>query len=347
MKKFEKVFGDFMTTCRDTKVSNNGTITVAFYDAYDLLAGNAFAGKTYSSWAEYAADVPEAERDITLQDYRTVCQVRPDLLGPAEVKTVVVHSGMFHLDDLAVAALCRIANPDCVIIRDNKPSLDTAGPEDGVLIADVGGIHDPERWLFDHHQDRYDPETADKATVRAAVGRVWDALGNAEKYPTLTTWIRAVDCHDTGVQWSPLGVFGAFAPKWNELDKSMDQGFEEALDVVQKIIIKMIENDDAIHAASTALDQLPVTDGVLRMEKYIPWQGWAQDHPDIKAVVTPGRNPGEWNVNLPKGRGKFPASWLEPANKPNHVTFVTNWLTMVCVDDLSVVQDLVSQVIVE
>lgn len=345
MEKYTKIFGDYMTTCCDTAVSSDGKVVVRYYDAADLLSYNAYGSRSYSSWAEYAADVPETERDITLQDYRAVCQVRPDLLS-GDVKTVVVHGGMFHLDDLAVVALCRIANPDCVIIRLSKPDLTVSGPDEGVLIADVGGTYDPNRWLFDHHQDRYDSYWVDKATVRAAVGRVWDALGNAEKYPTLTAWIRAVDLHDTGVQWTPLGVFGAFAPNWNE-ERSMDTAFEEALEIVQKIILKMIEKDEAIAAASAELDQLPIKDGILHLEKYIPWQEWVTNRPEIKAVVTPGRNAGEWNVNLPKGGGKFPASWLEPANKPESVTFVANWLTMICVDDLTVVQDLVSQVIIE
>lgn len=270
------------------------------------------------------------------------------IFNEKNINKVIIHGGLFHLDDLAVAALCRITNPDCEIVRDNKPDLALAGPATGVLIADVGGVHDPERWLFDHHMDRYDPETADRDTVRAAVGRVWDALGNASAYPTLTQWIRAIDLHDTGVQWSPLGVFGAFAPNWNEENRSMDDGFAEALEVVEMIIRKMIQKDEATLLAESELDQIPMENsGILQLEKFIPWQQWAANHPEIKAVVTPGRNPGEWNVNLPKGRGKFPASWLEPANKPVHVTFVTNWLTMVCVNDLAVIEDLVSQVLIE
>lgn len=342
--KYTKVFGDYMENCRDTTVSSDGTICVAFYDASDLLSYNAYGSKTYTTWDAYESDVPEGERDLTFVEYKEVCSVRPEILSGC-VNMLVVHGGLFHLDDLAVAALCQIANPNAVIVRLNKPDLTVSGPDEGVLIADVGGTYDPKRWLFDHHQDRYDPETVDKTTVRAAVGRVWDTLGNPEAYPTLTSWIRAVDLHDTGVQWSPLGVFGAFAPNWNETDKTMDDGFKEALEIVKSLILKMIEKDEAAAAAESALDQVPVeTNGILYLEKFIPWQGWTANHPEIRAVVTPGRNTGEWNVNLPKGRGKFPAGWLEPANKPVAVTFVANWLTMICVNDREVITDLVSQI---
>ena len=300
MKKYWKTFGHYMESCHDTTVYNDGEIVVAYYDAYDLPSYNPYGCKSYKSYAEYAEDIPEQERDVMYFEYLQVLGVRPDLLS-GDIKTLVVHGGLFHLDDLAVAALCRIANPDCVIVRDSKPSLDTAGPENGVLVADVGGVCDPARWVFDHHQDRYESWWDDKTTVRAAVGRVWDTLGNAEAYPTLTQWIRAVDLHDTGVVWSPLGVFGAFAPNWNE-ERSMDSAFAEALEIVQKIILKMIEKDEATAAASTELDQIPVEDGILRMEKFIPWQGWAAEHPEIKAVITPGRNPGEWRWPPPERR---------------------------------------------
>lgn len=40
-----------------------------------MLAYNAYAGKTYSSWDEYAADVPEEERDLNLEEYTACLQV--------------------------------------------------------------------------------------------------------------------------------------------------------------------------------------------------------------------------------------------------------------------------------
>ena len=70
-----KVFGDYQKNCRDTTAYSDGHIVVAYYDAYDLLSYNAYACKTYSSWEEYAADIPEAERDLSLEEYTACLQV--------------------------------------------------------------------------------------------------------------------------------------------------------------------------------------------------------------------------------------------------------------------------------
>lgn len=54
---------------------HDGRIEVAYYDAYDLLSYNAYAGKTYASWEEYAADIPEDERDLCMEEYTACLQV--------------------------------------------------------------------------------------------------------------------------------------------------------------------------------------------------------------------------------------------------------------------------------
>lgn len=70
-----KTFGDYMSTCSDTDVDSTGRIIVSYYDASDLLSHSAYACKTYSSWDEYTADVPEAERDLSLEEYTACLQV--------------------------------------------------------------------------------------------------------------------------------------------------------------------------------------------------------------------------------------------------------------------------------
>lgn len=70
-----KTFGDYMQTCSDTDVDSLGRIVVSYYDASDLLSHSAYACKTYASWDEYAADVPEGERDLTLEEYQACLQI--------------------------------------------------------------------------------------------------------------------------------------------------------------------------------------------------------------------------------------------------------------------------------
>ena len=339
-------FGDYMSNCRDTTITvENGTITqitVVFYDPADLLSYNGVGGKTYTSVEEYLSDVPAEEQDVTLIQLRECELAIPGLLQQ-EIKELAVHGGLFHLDDVLCAALVRLNNPSANIIRCNKPDLEADGLGVWRAIADVGGIHDPKRWLFDHHQDRYTPDS-DPAEVRAAVGRLWDALGDSDKYPTLTAYIRAVDLHDTGVLWTPLGVVGSFAPNWDD-SFTMDEGFETAVRYVMQLVHQMVRKDQSAARAAAELEKIEVNDGIVTLDKFLPWQDWVSRHPEVRAVVTPGRDPETWNINLPKGRGTFPVDWLEPANKPNGMVFMPAWRTMIVVNDLAVIGDLVNQII--
>lgn len=341
-------FGDYLQNFRDTTVTiEDGKIiqiSVAFYDPADILSYTGVGCKTYSSIEAYLTDVPAEERDVTETQLNECELAVPGLLN-GDIKELTVHGGLFHLDDVLCAALVRLNNPSAKIIRSNKPDLEAEGLGVWRAIADVGGTYDPSRWLFDHHQDRYTPES-DPAEVRAAVGRLWNTLSDPTKYPNLTAYIHAVDLHDTGVAWTPLGVVGSFAPNWDD-SFTMDDGFEAAVKHVMELVRQMVRKDQSTARAAGELDKCQINEGIVTLDKFLPWQDWASSHPEIRAVVTPGRDPETWNVNLPKGRGKFPASWLEPANKPVHVTFVTNWLTMVCVNDLAVIEDLVSQVLIE
>ena len=242
MKK-QYTFGDYLTNCHDTTVTvENGKITqisVVFYDPADLLSYNGVGGKNYSA-EEYLSNVPAEERDVTEEQLRECEFAVPGLLC-SDIKELTIHGGLFHMDDVLCAALVRLNNPASRIIRSNKPDLEADGLGVWRAIADVGGVYDPERWLFDHHQDTYTPDS-DPAEVRAAVGRLWDALGNAEQYPTLTAYIRAVDLHDTGVSWTPLGVIGSFAPNWDD-QFTMDEGFEAAVQHVLELIRQMVRKD--------------------------------------------------------------------------------------------------------
>lgn len=345
-KQYTFGFGDYLTNCRDTTVTvENGKITqitVVFYDPADLLSYNGVGGKNYASAEEYLSNVPAEERDVTEEQLRECELAVPGLLN-GDIKELTVHGGLFHLDDVLCAVLCRLNDPACRIIRSNKPDLEADGLGIWRAIADVGGVYDPERWLFDHHQDRYTPDS-DPKTVRAAVGRLWDALGDSDKYPTLSAYIHAVDLHDTGVLWTPLGVVGSFAPNWDD-QFSMDEGFEAAVKHVLNLVRQIVRKDQSAARAAEELDKAPVKDGIVTLDRFLPWQDWVRNHPEVKAVVSPGRESGEWNINIPKGRGMFPADWLQPAATwPKGVTFVTNWLTMVVVNDREVIEDLVSQI---
>jgi len=259
------------------------------------------------------------------------------------IRKIVVHGGVFHLDDLLTVAIIRHEFPDVEVVRLNNPSLNTAGPETGIVIADVGKVYDPERWLFDHHQDVYNTES-DPATVKAAVGRMWDAFGKTKDYAGLTELVHAVDLHDTGVKWTPLGAaIRSFAPNWDEEDFTMGEAFFEALEWLQPLVDRIIRKDEARLNVDEVLDTVEVRNGVMILTKFVPWQGYVKKRDDVIAVVFPGRDPGTWNLQIPQGKGLFPAEWL--TTKPEGITFMVNWRTMITVDTIDRAIELANEVL--
>lgn len=258
------------------------------------------------------------------------------------IDKIIVHGGVFHLDDLLTVAIIRHEFPDVEVCRENNPNLNYAGPYTGIVIADVGRVCDPDRWIFDHHQDVYDPES-DPATVKAAVGRMWDAFGRTKEYAGLTELVHAVDLHDTGVKWTPLGAaIRSFAPNWDEDWFTMDEAFFAALEWLQPLVDRIIHKDEARLNAGEILDTVEVRNGVMILTKFVPWQGYVKHRDDITAVVFPGRDPGTWNLQIPQGKGLFPKEWLTA--KPEGVTFMVNWRTMITVDSVDRAIELANEV---
>lgn len=65
--------------------------------------------------------------------------------------TIGTHDGVFHCDEALGCFLLKILHPHVTIIRSRDNSiLDTCN-----IVIDVGGVYDPERNRFDHHQKTF------------------------------------------------------------------------------------------------------------------------------------------------------------------------------------------------
>lgn len=254
------------------------------------------------------------------------------------VKSVTVHSGMFHADDVAVAALLRLQFPDVLIIRNNNPDVKAADVQH--IIADVGRQHDGVA-LFDHHQYRpiKDEEVVQEDgsillkrgtphdEVHAAVGLLWEAWGRKDEFPTLSSIIHSIDLHDTGVVWTPAWTtVRDYYPTWDS-DENPNDAFMRAVDWLTPALVNAIEKDlSAAKAADWLAENAQVlNESILVMDKFVPWQNYAKEH-GLKMAVFPGRDPGSYNIQVVDPAWKLPKTWLD--QKPEGVTFVTNWLSM-------------------
>ena len=96
---------------------------------------------------------------------------------------IATHSGAFHADDVFGVAVLAAVFPDHCLVRSRRP--EDLAPAD--FVVDVGGVWDPARGRFDHHQRgfggarvRRDAEGREEpAEGYASAGLVWREFGVA------------------------------------------------------------------------------------------------------------------------------------------------------------------------
>ncbi|RKO95029.1 metal-dependent protein hydrolase, partial [Caulochytrium protostelioides] len=82
------------------------------------------------------------------------------------------HSGTFHADEaLAIAMLKRLpAYANATVVRTRNPAVYNAAD----IVVDVGGVYDPARHRYDHHQREFtDTYSSDHAVRLSSAGLVY------------------------------------------------------------------------------------------------------------------------------------------------------------------------------
>lgn len=123
---------------------------------------------------------------------------------------IITHDGNFHADELLALALLRDLHPQAVVRRTRDGGvIASATPPD--IVVDVGGVFDPSRNRYDHHQEH--PPRRDDGTPFSAFGLVWRAFGmdwlatrgvEPELVPRLfeeidRSFVRIIDLVDNGI----------------------------------------------------------------------------------------------------------------------------------------------------
>jgi len=70
-----------------------------------------------------------------------------------EINSVITHGGQFHADEILAVAVIRLILPNISVSRKFKITP-TEYNDPTILVIDVGRFYNPEKGLFDHHQDR-------------------------------------------------------------------------------------------------------------------------------------------------------------------------------------------------
>lgn len=158
---------------------------------------------------------------------------------------LITHDRVAHADETFAVAILQIAlakYPIEVVRTRNPVTLRSEAGAPGTFLLDVGGVYDPARRLFDHHQPEgagyRNPEL--REWPMATAGLVWKHYGNQtvlNMHPDLTppevaevvdviddTVLKFIDAVDCGVRLksagpSLSGIIASFNAAWYETEE--------------------------------------------------------------------------------------------------------------------------------
>lgn len=238
------------------------------------------------------------------------------------IKTIVVHSGAFHSDDVAVVAMLLIAFPNAKVVRTFKPE-EVQGSN--ILVADVG------LGRYDHHQK--DCQLRSDGQKRAACGLVfqdyYQQIGFSKRSAEIfeQMYICPIEDQDNGVKdedgnlvRNPLSeAIKSFNPSWNS-SETVDEAFMKAVSWCQQVFLNELRRSKASEEAELFLEKAisQQENGLVVLEQFVP-TGSLKGKQDIKYIAFPSQR-GGWEIQPNDRKAGLPKSWLE--SKPKGCSFM-------------------------
>ncbi len=266
--------------------------------------------------------------------------------------TIVTHDGTFHPDDVfAVATLSVVLGSSLSVAPEGMTEIGVIRTrsqsviETGDYVVDVGGIYDPEKNRFDHHQIGGAGERQNKIPY-ASFGLVWQKYGEkisgpdegvreyAKKIAEMIDkkLVQPVDAADNGVSvvreifedirpYDIRSVISAMNPSWKEnADEgadNVDAIFLRAVDLAKSILIREIKlAQDEVEAEKLVIDAYNKSDDkrIVVLEKEYPWLNTLSKFSEPLFVIYPKKEVWRiravWNgVVAFRNRKDLPVSW--------------------------------------
>jgi uncharacterized UPF0160 family protein len=156
-------------------------------------------------------------------------------------KIIAVHDGGFHTDDVcAVATLELFLNEEVEVIR----TRDQAKIDSADFVVDVGGVYDPKKKRFDHHQGA---GKRDNGIPYAAFGLVWKEYGkklcDSEAIAEMIDheMVQPVDANDNGVSISNSKIKHVVPYTFDDIIKVFNSTWEETGRDVYDVFLELVE----------------------------------------------------------------------------------------------------------
>ncbi|PIR85887.1 metal-dependent hydrolase [Candidatus Kaiserbacteria bacterium CG10_big_fil_rev_8_21_14_0_10_44_10] len=245
------------------------------------------------------------------------------------MQKVVTHNGGFHSDDVFAVATLQIhfGVENVEVIRTRDEAIIASGD----IVVDVGGVYEPEKQRFDHHQ--VGAPGRENGIPYAAFGLVWKeygekVAGSKEAAEVIERrLVMPIDANDNGVSVyqtvrddvSPAtiqDVVSLFKPAWQG-DENVDEGFLEACALARTIILRAKMHAEAgVKEAQLAKETYTNSPDKKVIVTDVEFSGHLLvDYPEPLFVVSPDEN-GNWDATaIRKGfdsyetRVRFPSEW--------------------------------------
>lgn len=186
------------------------------------------------------------------------------------------HDGSFHADEVTACALLLLFNliDQDKIIRTRDPvALSQCD-----YVCDVGGVYDPERKLFDHHQQDYQGHWSSAGMILNELCRS-HILNPKQRDFFEYSLVMGVDAHDNGKELHNKGVctyshiISNFNPiQYDSSRQQQDQAFFEALAFAKNHLKRMWERYLYMHSCQEIVaEAMKHGKTLLLFDKSVPW----------------------------------------------------------------------------
>lgn len=220
-----------------------------------------------------------------------------------KLRSLGIHDGVFHADEVTAAALLiffHLVDENLIIRTRDGAKLSTCD-----YVCDVGGIYDPEKKLFDHHQAEYQGMMSSAGMVLLYL-KERQIMSLDEYHLFNNSLIIGIDDHDNGRARQEVGycsfshVIANFNPITYELTaKDQLPYFLQALHFVLGHLERLKKRHDyAKECQAMVAEAMSAKKPYLFFPKAIPWQEnffmlGGLSHPALFVVMPSGDH---WKV---------------------------------------------------